>query len=126
MSLLPNAQAVLVSGVLGAEDTEILDFLINNAVGKANAKPWKAIDAHIKALSPSIVMAMQDFQHGLLAHSRANNYFIGSSNTGFFIIDSLDDAQASASYYRSRIASESIHLTQLEAIGLAHIPTWIV
>jgi len=126
MSLLPNAQAVLASGVLGSDEKEILVFLINNAVGKANAKSWKKINAHLRSLPTPVVMVKQDFQHGLLSHSRANNYFIGSSNTGFFIIDDLHDARASASYYRSRIQSETTHLCQLVNIGLAHSPTWIV
>lgn len=126
MSLFPNAQAVLASGSLGSDEAAILTFLVNNAVGKANAKSWKKINAHLRSLPTPIVMVKQDFQHGLLSHSRENNYFIGSSNKGFFIIDDIQDARASASYYRSRIQSETMHLSQLVSIGLAHTPTWII
>lgn len=126
MSLLLNAQAVLSSGVLGVNETEILSFLTINGVGRANAKSWKKINAHLRSLPTPIVMVKQDFQHGLLAHSRAHNYFIGSSNKGFFIIDDVQDARTSAAYYRSRIQSETMHLSQLVSIGLAHTPTWII
>ncbi len=126
MSLLPNAQAVLANGVLGVNETEILSFLISNAVGRTNAKSWKKINAHLRNLPTPIVMVKQDFQHGLLSHSRANNYFIGSSNRGFFIIDDVQDARTSAGYYRSRIQSETMHLSQLVSIGIAHTPPWII
>jgi len=126
MSLLPLANAVLQSGVLGLNETAILTYLVANAVGRANAQPWKKINAHLRSFQPSIVMKKQDFQHGLLAHSRSQNYFIGSSNKGFFIIDDIGDARASASYYISRIQAETLHLAQLRSIGLSHTPPWIV
>ena len=126
MSFLPNAQAALASGNLGLNETAILTYLLANAVGRANAKSWRVIELYLTNLPTPIVMEMQEFQHGLLAASRADDYFIGSSNKGFFIIDSEDDAKASASYYDSRIQAETTHLNQLRRICRNHNPAWTV
>ena len=115
MSLLPAARAYSATLTPGSSRAIILDYLIANAVGSSNAAPWAAIESHL--LTFGIAMSQQSFQHGLLADSRSMPCFIGSydrgKRKGYFIIDTIFDAQLMRDWYDQRIAKETYHVDQL-------------
>jgi hypothetical protein len=94
----------------------ILDFLIANAVGSANAQPWEAIEIHLAGCG--YTLSQNAFQQGLLKNSRENGYFIGSFDSiprGYFIIDSQHDAELMRNWYRARISKEEARIKSLTA-----------
>src|SRR6266487_4424084 len=100
----------------GTPNHAILDYLINNAGGRHNAKSWDAIEAHCAAIP--VPVDKLDFQQGFLANTRDGQIFIGSSSQGYFLIQDRDDALQAASFYRSRIARQQEHVDHL-----AHLVT---
>ncbi|WP_285571649.1 hypothetical protein [Geothrix limicola] len=94
----------------------ILDFLIANAVGSANAQPWEAIEIHLA--NCGFTLSQNAFQQGLLKNSRENGYFIGSFDHdpwGYFIIDTQHDAELMRDWYTARIAKEQARVAALRA-----------
>lgn len=91
----------------------VLEFLLENGVGRSNSVSWARIDDALK--TSGITMSKPEFQQSVLAESRRNKYFIGWGNKGYFLIDSINDARGCANYYRNRIAAETQNLRNLEA-----------
>jgi len=102
-----------------AQETEdpgeraILEYLLENAVGSSNAKSWETMQAAIQA--KGINMRQTDFQQTFLKKSRSQSseIFIGSSNNGYFLIETPDDAQIMREFYQTRIDSEQANLDRL-------------
>lgn len=102
----------------GSAERLILDYLLQNAVGRADARPWSAIEAHLQ--QHGLEVRLQTFQQGLLKNSREGDMYIGSNDhnpyRGYFIIAERQDAELMAQWYNRRIATEQErlnHLTQL-------------
>lgn len=92
----------------------ILDFLIANAVGSANAQPWVMIEIHLA--NCGFTLSQNAFQQGLLKNSRENGYFIGSFDHdpwGYFIIHTQQDAELMRDWYNTRIAKEQARIASL-------------
>lgn len=92
----------------------ILDFLIANAVGSANAQPWEMIEIYLA--NCGFTLSQNAFQQGLLKNSRENGYFIGSFDhdpRGYFIIHTQHDAELMRDWYMARIAKEQARVTSL-------------
>jgi hypothetical protein len=115
MSLLAAVQAKASHPRTSVIHKCILDFLIANAVGSANAQPWEVIENHLNANGYSITK--KTFQQGLLKSSRENGYFIGSFDhgaRGYFIINNKHDAELMRDWYLARISTEKARITALK------------
>lgn len=120
MSFLPSVKRKASDPRTSVVHKCILDFLIANAVGSANAQPWEAIEIHLAACG--YTLSQNAFQQGLLKHSRENGYFIGSFDSmprGYFIIDSQHDAELMRDWYRARISKEEARVRSLTADATA-------
>lgn len=91
----------------------LYEYLLANAVGHGNAKSWGAIQAALRRRG--ISMAQNDFQQTILKRSRSqdSDIFIGSSNNGYFLIETTGDSEMMREFYQSRIASEQANLNRL-------------
>ena len=90
-------------------------YLLQNAVGAANAKPIDLILAHLDA--NGIHMNGSKFQTTILAETREGGIFIGSGQHGYFLIETEQDAQSTHAFYTSRIASEVQRIARLEHLS---------
>lgn len=126
MSFLPAARSYAATLLPGSSRAIILNYLIANAVGSANAVPWGAIYNHL--LTYGIAMSQQSFQHGLLADSRSMPCFIGSydkgKRKGYFIIDTIFDAELMRDWYQDRITKEQYHVDKLR--DAANSVGWVI
>lgn len=115
MSFLPAARAYASTLPPSSSGAILFNYLIANAVGSSNAATWDALASHLA--SHGIVMSQQTFQHGLLADSRSLACFIGSydkgKKRGYFIIDTIFDAELMRDWYLQRIAKETYHVNKL-------------
>lgn len=115
MSLLPAVQRKANDPRTSVVHKCILDFLIANAVGSANAQPWEMIEIHLAACG--YTLSQNAFQQGLLKNSRENGYFIGSfdhGTRGYFIIDTQQDAELMRDWYTARITKEQARIASLQ------------
>lgn len=92
----------------------VLEFLIKEAMGHTNAKPWVTIRKHLA--DHGIQMTKGQFQQTILKRTRSGEIFIGSSTEGYFLIEDEGDAQVMQSFYRVRIAAEQFHLDHLQQL----------
>lgn len=110
----------------GMPEKILLDFLLANCVGHTNAKPWDVIDRHLQR--HGIHWRAQDFQQGLLKQSREGPMYIGSNDhgdsRGYFLIESPEDAEVMAAWYRKRIATEQQRLNHLMVLREVQWPGW--
>ncbi len=81
-----------------------LQYLLNSAVGKANAVPLRQIVTHLRRRGVNITAT--GFQQTILAESRDRDYFIGSSRHGYYLIDTVADAREMQAFYRRRLRAE--------------------
>jgi len=87
-------------------DREIVIYLLDNAVGKDNLKSWPKIEEHLESKGHELKRgAKERFQVEFLGKTRESDSFIGSTNKGYYIIDSLQDAYACLSFYLKKISS---------------------
>jgi hypothetical protein len=114
MPFVNDAEALLGRLPADSVDAIILEFLLERGVGRRNAQSWRRIDERVRQRGFRI--SKQQFQHGLLAASRAGSLFIGSTNRGYFLIENRDDAVAMQGWYLERIAVEQKHLNQLNRL----------
>lgn len=105
-------EAINALPTLPNSEFTILEYLINNAVGRNNAKSWETIAAQCATLG--VVVDKLNFQQGFLANTRDGQIFIGSCTRGYFLIQDRDDALLAAEFYRTRINRQQQHLTHLE------------
>lgn len=119
MPFLTSARDRASSLPTGSREKIILDYLLSNAIGRANAKPWKLISAHLATHGISI--AQQTFQQGLLKESRENDIFIASTDhgrsKGYYLIEEPDDATLMKDWYENRISAEQARLENLMRIA---------
>lgn len=118
MPFFATAQAHASTLPVGSADRLILEFLLQNAVGRLNSQPWSAIDDHLKR--HGIQIRQQTFQQGLLKKSREGEVFIGSNDhgigRGYFLIVDREDAEIMRQWYLRRIQIEKGHVEQLDAL----------
>jgi len=94
----------------------ILDYLLENAVGRKNAKSWTKIRAHLSAQGVTNIPSKENFQIGLLGKTRETDAFIGSGRLGFFIIAERDDAYFTRDFYIKRITVQASRLDKLQKL----------
>jgi hypothetical protein len=88
-----------------------LDFLLQRAVGRGHAVTLANIVKHLRFAGVSVTPTQ--FQQTILAESRDRDYFIGSNQAGYFLIDTIDDARAMRDFYEERIRAEQQNLDNL-------------
>lgn len=115
MSFVNNARTRAASLPFGNEEKLVLDFLIVNGVGRMNAQPWGVLEAYLS--SNGVSMTQQRFQQGILKQTRENDVFIGSNDhgrsRGYFLIDTIQDAEMMRDWYQRRIDTEQNRLDNL-------------
>jgi hypothetical protein len=111
MSFLPAVQREIANRPPQDPVRVTLEFLMRHAVGRANAIPLSKIVAGLRSLG--IRMSETDFQQTVLAESRGADYFIGSGQRGYFLIDTMDDAVEMRDFYDRRISAERQNLDNL-------------
>jgi hypothetical protein len=96
----------------------LLEYLLKNGVGHANARPWRAIEQHFIAMN--IPMKKEQFQQSLLKATREGDIFIGSNDhnpgRGYFLIQTQQDAEIAREFYVRRIHVQEAHLNHLNAL----------
>src|SRR5260221_8452969 len=128
MAFLSEAQSF--GATLKPAAREAFNYLLNNAVGRSNAKTWTAIETHLTA--KGLTMSKNTFQLSVIAPSRAAKLFIGSSDTeisGYFIIEAPADAAVTRSWYKKRILKEKENFDKLndlmaEQWNIPHQTLW--
>jgi hypothetical protein len=115
MPFLHDVQQTVGHYPQGSPDRLILEFLLQHGVGRANAQPWPAIQAHLQL--HGFEWRLQTFQQGLLKISREGDMYIGSNDhqpyRGYFIIADREDAELMADWYARRIVAEQARLDHL-------------
>jgi len=92
-----------------------LDYMLGNAVGHANATPMQNIIDHLA--SNGCPMSREQFQQTILKQTRETDVFIGSSTSGLYLIETIDDARAARDFYENRIQAEQTHLDTLRQLA---------
>ena len=117
MKTIQATQQELLNPKLKKWERLILEFLLDKAIGRANAKTWDAISR--KLVGAGWDIRKNSFQNGLLKRSRESDFFIGSTDakpSGYFIIDTLKDAQEMERWYLHRITTETARLNHLHSL----------
>jgi len=93
----------------------VLEFLLQQGTGRANAQPWSALEAHLAR--NGVLMSQRAFQQGILKATRENEIFIASNDhgasRGYFLIVDQQDAEIMRDWYVNRIATETARLNAL-------------
>ena len=98
----------------------VMKFLLENAVGCENARPWGEIDRHL--WREGIVLKKTAFQQTVLnsTQSKESNIFIGSTDrgkaAGYFLIRNKEDAEVAREFYTRRIEAQRTNLDHLELL----------
>jgi len=117
MNFIEAAEELLAKLPVGY-DYVILSYLLREAVGVANAKPWTSISRHLLEVH-QVKLRPQTFQEGLLKKSREGPAFIGSDpRRGYFIIETPEDLKVAEEFITTRIAQQQARLEVLRGAGL--------
>jgi hypothetical protein len=111
MSFLPAVQREINRRAPNDAVRLTLEYLLANAVGRNHPVPLPTIVAHLQGLGAHITET--GFQQTVLAASRAGDYFIGSGRHGYFLIDTVQDAEEMRDFYDVRINAEQQNLANL-------------
>jgi len=112
-----EACQMLVAGLpVDGADRRILEYLLENAVGRGNLKSWTEIEAALTEQGVTDLPTKENFQTGLLSRTRESDAFIGSSPKGYFVINSREDAYVTRDFYINRITTEARRLEHLQRL----------
>jgi hypothetical protein len=103
---------------VGKDQKMFLDFLLQNCVGKQNAKSIRSI---LETLQPKLKRnyTRGSFQQSILVPLKGHNDFCVGTDPKhgvYFIVDG-DDATTAINFYRNRIRVEQKHLRNLKTIA---------
>jgi hypothetical protein len=111
MSFLPAVQREIRSRQPNDPVRITLEFLLTRAVGSQNTVPLSVVVPHLQ--SRGVNLSETGFQQTVLAESRDRDYFIGASPRGYFLIDTVADAETMRDFYQRRIDAEQQNLENL-------------
>jgi len=111
MSFLPAVQREIANRPANDSVRLTLEYLIQHGIGHQNPVPLIVIVQHLN--DNGIQISETGFQQTVLAASRDADYFIGSGNRGYFLIDTVDDARVMQRFYNTRISAEQQNLDNL-------------
>lgn len=96
----------------------VLEYFLQHARGRSNAKTWDQIEAHLS--TTEVHLTREQFQQGILANTRSGEIFIGSNDrnpgAGYFLIETREDAEFAREFYARRIAAQQTHLSHLDEL----------
>jgi hypothetical protein len=122
MPFVDSARAAVQQFALGHPTRVVLEYLLENALGRHQARPWSEIGAHLN--EHGIAMTREQFQQTILAETRSGDIFIGSNDhapgRGYFIIENRADADFAREFYTRRIAAQQTNLDQLDRLIERH------
>ena len=122
MPFVDSARAAVQRLPQGDRTRVTLEYLLQNALGRHNARPWPKLEAHLN--THGINMSREEFQQTILAESRAGDIFIGSNDhgpgRGYFIIQDRADADVAREFYTRRIAAQQANLVRLDGLIQRH------
>jgi hypothetical protein len=116
MSFLPAVQREINNRQPNDPVRLTLEFLSQRGVGYQHSVPLADIVAHLQA--QNVPISATGFQQTVLAASRDADYYIGSGNRGYFLIDTIDDARVMRDFYEARIQAEQQNLDNLRRQAL--------
>ncbi len=111
MSFLPAVHREINRRASTDPVRQTLEFLLANAVGRNHPVTLPVIVDHLQQLGTRITST--GFQHTVLSESRDGEFYIGSGRRGYFLIDTLQDAEEMRDFYETRIRAEQQHLANL-------------
>lgn len=119
MSKFANEAAVVARGLRPGDPMRVLlEYLLQNARGRVNAKTWPAIDRHLR--ENGVGVSKEQFQQTLLKRTRNGRIFIGSndhgSGRGYFLIQDREDAAVAREFYTRRIEVQQENLNRLDEL----------
>ena len=117
MNFLEEAKRYVATLRQGTKERVAIEYLLENAVGWENAKPWPEIKAHLDGQGVS--MSKNTFQASVVVPSRAGKVFIGSTDRGikgYFIIAKAEDGRVMRAWYEKRINRERANLDNLSKL----------
>lgn len=117
MHFLAEAKRYVVTLPVGTKERVAIEYMLENAVGWENAKPWPEIEAHLN--DHKIRMSKNTFQASVVGPSRAGKVFIGSTDSGikgYFIIAKSQDGRVMRAWYEKRINKEQANLDNLNKL----------
>ncbi|TSA40781.1 MAG: hypothetical protein D4R57_01445 [Verrucomicrobiales bacterium] len=124
MAFLKSANEEINRLQNGTPKKLVLEYLRDNAVGYANAKPWGDIEAHLDG--KGVRMSQTKFQQTILKESRSGDVFIGSNDhgvgRGYFLIKDESDAKIAREFSARRIAAQVANLTNLDRLMKEEFP----
>ena len=119
MTTFADAALMAANGLRPGDPTRVLlEYFLQNAKGRANAKTWGAIDRHLR--KNGIEITKEHFQQTFLKETRRNSIFIGSNDhepgRGYFLIVDKDDAAVAREFYTRRIKIQEENLDRLDEL----------
>jgi hypothetical protein len=111
MSFLPAVHREILNRQPNDPVRMTLEFLLTGGAGKSNAVTLRTIVAHLN--ERGIDISENQWQTTVLADSRRADFFIGSGGTGYFLIETVDDAREMADFYDTRIQAEQENVANL-------------
>jgi hypothetical protein len=107
--VLPAVDKLLPNLGVTTPEYAIMKFLRDNAVGQEDAKSWKEIQPHLRK-SGHGSYTKRIFQVGFLQFCRRNEYFIASSNKGYYLPEKTEDFAPYVTATEARIRGEEANL----------------
>jgi hypothetical protein len=118
MPFVDSARATVQELAEGHPKRIVLEYLLENALGRHQARPWPELAAHLN--EHGISMTREQFQQTILAETRSGDIFIGSNDhspgRGYFLIHDRADADFAREFYTRRIAAQQANLDQLDRL----------
>jgi hypothetical protein len=111
MSFLPAVQRQIDRRPPNDPVRAALEFLMQHGVGHQNSVTLETIVLHLNGRGMGITE--KGFQQTVLAESRDRDFYIGSGPRGYFLIDTIADAQEMRDFYETRIQAEQQNLNNL-------------
>lgn len=118
MAFVNSAATTIGTLSPGHPERVVLEYLLQHARGRLNARPWAEIETQLSMLN--VHLTREQFQQGILASTRSGEIFIGSNDRGpgrgYFLIETLEDAEFVREFYTRRIAAQQTNLDHLDVL----------
>lgn len=111
MSFLPAVRREIASRQPNDPIRMTLEYLIQHGIGHLNPVSKSVIVPHLN--NNGIQITETGFQQTVLAESRSQDFYIGVGRSGYFLIDTIEDAFVTRDFYNVRIQAEQRNLENL-------------
>lgn len=101
--------------ISGEDKLKFIRYLLENNVTAANPRPINRI---LKDLGLTKVYTREKFQHQILGPLRRDpSVFVGTCNSGLFLVTTAEDADATLGFYTWRVRAELRHARNLRKLA---------